>query len=289
MKDLFDIFHHAETIEVDDLADYQVALLDTEEPMQAADAVTALTLYQLEHGFDRGRFQMLQWAMSSRCADIVQARAIVGLLLICARLNIDDRWVLEQMADVLSYNDEFAYEAWVAILQSTKPERYDPNLELVKALYNTDTFLKNPKMFFEPFDRGVIEELDDYEWKLVELFFKTMNLCDSDMYALLQLLVQYLPAIANQLRNEEIDIDDLEYMDIKFQQLVSISNGRNHLQVRQEELTETENYVQQLYRFISLSRQTPLRVSEKKDDLRRTMIDRMVVVGAERKAEVEGI
>ena len=289
LKDLFDIFRKSEIIEVEDLADYQVALLDTEEPMQAAGAVTALTLYQLEHGYDRGRFQMIQWAMSTRCADIIQARAIVGLLLICARQKIRDPWVLEQMADVLSYHNEFAYEAWIAILQSTKPEQYDPNFEVVKALYDTQLFANHPNMYFELFDRGVVEELDDFEWKLAEMFFKTMNLCDSDMFAIMLLLKQYMPAIANQLKEEDIDLDALDNVDIKFQQMMMISNGKSQLQPLGEELTETENYVQQLYRFMKLSKSTPLRVSDSMAALRNTMIDRMIAVGIERQKELENL
>ena len=83
MKDLFHIFRTNEAVEVEDLADFQVILLDAEQPTQAAMAITALTLYQLEHGYDRGRFQMLLWAMSRHCAEVVRARALVGLLLIC--------------------------------------------------------------------------------------------------------------------------------------------------------------------------------------------------------------
>lgn len=289
MKDLFTIFRANETVEVEDLADYQVALIDTEDPVQAAHAVTAITLYQLEHGYDRGRFQMLQWALSNRCADIIQARAMVGLLLICARFDLRDEWVLEQMADVLSYHDEFAYDAWLSILRTTKPEKYDPNFEIIKSLYNVSPFTEDPTLFFEPFDRGVVENLDDYEWKLTELFFHTLNSCDSDMYVLLIFLKQFLPSIAHQLKSDDIDIEALDYVDIKFQQMMMISNGKDHLQVREEELTETENYVQQLYRFIRLSHFTHLQASASMDVLRKTMIDRMIVVGAERKAEVENI
>ena len=79
MKDLFDIFRTREAVEVEDLADYQVILLDTEQPTQAAMAITALTLYQLEHGYDRGRFQMLLWAMSKHCANVLPISASIGI------------------------------------------------------------------------------------------------------------------------------------------------------------------------------------------------------------------
>lgn len=289
MKDLFNIFRSNEVVEVDDLADYQVELIDTEDPYPAAMAVTALTLYQLEHGYDRGRFQMIQWALSSRCADVVQVRAMIGLLLICSRQNIKDEWVLEQMAELLSYHNELAYESWYAILTTFKQSVYDPNYAIVKSLYNVPPFTEEPQFYFEPFDRGVVENLDDFEWKISEMFFRTLNVCDSDMYCLMLFLKQFLPAIAKQLKDEDIDIDSLDNIEIKFQQMMMISNGKDHLQPREEELSEIENYVQQLYRFITLSRHTPLRLSENMQQLRHTMIDRMIVVGIDRKSEIDGI
>jgi hypothetical protein len=289
MKDLFDIFRTREAVEVEDLADYQVILLDTEQPTQAAMAITALTLYQLEHGYDRGRFQMLLWAMSKHCANVVRARAIVGLLLVCARLNVTDEWALEQMAELLSFESELAFDAWVAILQTGKPKVYDPNLEMVKPIYGMQPFTKAPELFFEPFEREQLGEMDEFEWRLADMFFETMNVCDSDKYALLVILKQYLPVIVEQLREQEIDLEQLEYVDINFQKMMMISNGKNQLQRRDAELTEVENYVQQLYRYIRLSRHTPLRLTENLSELRNTMIDRMVVVGKEKRDEIENI
>lgn len=289
MKDLFHIFRTTEAVEVEDLADYQVILLDTEQPTQAAMAITALTLYQLEHGFDRGRFQMLLWATSRNCADNVRARAIVGLLLVCARLNVTDQWALEQMAELLSYESETAFEAWCAILQTAKPEEYDQNFAMVKPLYNSQPFTNSPELFFEPFERGKVEDLDDFEWRVVDLFFDAMNVCDSDKYALLLVLKQYLPMIVQQLKEQDIDLDSLEYVDLNFQRMMMISNGKHMLQKRDTELTTVENYVQQLYRFIRLSRHTPLRVTENMGELRKTMIDKMVVVGAAQIAAISAI
>ena len=144
-------------------------------------------------------------------------------------------------------------------------------------------------MFFLPFLRGKIENLDDYEWKLAELFFKTLNVCDSDKYALLMILKQYMPAIVQQLREQDIDIDDLALIDVNFQQMIMLGNGRNRLQRNTRELTPAEQYVQQLYRFLLLSHQTPVRVSEDINELKKTMISRMVVVGKARIAEIENI
>lgn len=289
LKDLFHIFRTTEAVEVEDLADYQVILLDTEQPMQAAMAITALTIYQLEHGFDRGRFQMLLWAMSRHCAEVVRARAMVGLLLICGRLNITDPWALEQMAELLSYEHEPAFDAWRAIMQTAKPQEYDPNYEMVRPLYGVSPFTNSAELFFEPFERGKVENLDDYEWKVAEMFFQAMNLCDCDKYALLLILQRYLPAIVQQLKEQDLDIDSLEYVDMNFQKMVMLTNGKNKLQRLTRELTPAEHYVQQLYRFITLSRHTSLRPSEDVKVLRKTMIDRMVVVGSARIAEIEKI
>lgn len=291
MKDLFHIFRTNEAVEVEDLADYQVILLDTEQPTQAAMAITALTLYQLEHGFDRGRFQMLLWAMSRHCPEVVRARAIIGLLLVCGRLNVTDPWALEQMAELLSYDSDMAYEAWCAILQTAKPEVYDTNLEMVKHFYSMPPFSNSPELFFQPFERGQVEDLDDYEWKMVQLFFRTMNVCDCDKYAMLFLLRQYLPTIVEQLKEQEIDIDSLELIDINIQQVMMIAQGKTNARLprRTKELTPVENYVQELYRFIRLSSHTPLRLTENIGDLRNTMIDRMVVVGAERRKQIDNI
>lgn len=290
MKDLFHIFRTNDAVEVEDLADYQVILLDTEQPTQAAMAITALTLYQLEHGFDRGRFQMLLWAMSRSCPEEVRVRAIVGLLLICGRLKVMDSWALEKMADLLSYDSELAFEAWQAILRTSKPAVYDPNLEMVKQLYNSPQFANAPELYFEPFVRGQIEDLDDYEWKMTELFFHAMNVCDSDKYALLLVLKQYLPAIVQQLKEQDIDLDSLEFVGMNFQQIMLMGQGgKQKLQRREYELTPVDNYVQQLYRFIGLSRHTPLRLTKDINELRNTMIDRMVVVGAERRKVLEDL
>lgn len=292
LKDLFHIFRTNDAVEVEDLADFQVILLDKEQPTQAAMAITALTIYQLEHGFDRGRFQMLLWAMSRHCPDEVRVRAIVGLLLICGRLDVKDSWALEQMAELLSYdNNNMAFEAWQAILRTAKPDVYDPNFEMLKPIYNQEPFTNAPELYFEPFERGKIENLDDYEWKMAELFFRTMNVCDSDKYALLLALRSYLPAIVQNLKEQDIDIDALEFVGINFQQIMMMGQGtgKRQLQKRAAELTPVESYVQQLYRFIRLSRHTPLRLTEHIEDLRKTMIDRMVVVGAAQIAQIEAI
>lgn len=289
LKDLFNIFQKNEVVEVDDLADFQVLLLDTYAPSQAAMATTALTLYQLEHGYDRGRFQMLLWAMNNHCANLVRVRAMVGLLLICARLKLTDPWALDQMAELLSLEHELAFDAWRAIMQTAKPDKYDPNFAMVRSLYSSPPFCDSPEMFFLPFLRGKIENLDDYEWKLAELFFKTLNVCDSDKYVLLMILKQYMPAIVQQLREQDIDIDDLALIDVNFQQMIMLGNGRNRLQRNTRELTPAEQYVQQLYRFLLLSHQTPVRVSEDINELKKTMISRMVVVGKARIAEIENI
>lgn len=274
---------------MEDLADFQVILLDTEQPTQAAMAITALTIYQLEHGYDRGRFQMLLWAMSRHCAEVVRARAMVGLLLICSRLNITDQWALEQMAELLSYESEMAFEAWVAILKTGKPEVYDQNLDMVRPLFNAQSFADSPEMFFEPLERGKVENLDDFEWRVTEMFFRSLNVCDSDKYALLLVLKQYLPVIVEQFKAQDIDLDALDHMDIDLQRVMMISNGKHTLHSRKTALTEVENYVMQLYRFIRLSHHTQLRLSEDIHQLRHTMIDRMVVVGAAQSAQIEAI
>ena len=290
MKDLFHIFRTNEAVEVEDLADYQVILLDTTQPTQAAMAITALTLYQLEHGFDRGRFQMLLWGMNDHCANNVRARALVGLLLICARLNVTDSWALEQMAELLSYNSELAFEAWVAILRTAKPDEYDPNFEMTKPMYNSQQFVNSPELFFQPFERGKVEEMDDFEWKVMELLLRTMNACDCDKYALVLALQQYIPAIAQQLREQDVDIDSLEFIGMNIQQIMTMTNGsKRKLPRRETELSDAENYVQQLYRFIRLSHHTPLRLTDDVLSLRKTMIDKMVVVGAAQIAQIEAI
>ena len=116
-----------------------------------------------------------------------------------------------------------------------------------------------------------------------------MNLCDSDKYALLLILQRYLPAIVHQLKEQDIDIDSLEYVDMNFQKMVMLSNGNQRLQRLAHELSPAEQYVQQLYRFLSLSRLTYLRPSEDVTALRKTMIDKMVVVGTERRKVLEGL
>ena len=289
MKDLFNIFRTNEAVEVEDLADFQVILLDTDDSLPAAMAITALTLYQLEHGYDRGRFQMMLWAMSKHCPMEVRIRAMVGLLLICGWLDVKDSWALDQMAELLSYEYDLAFDAWRAILQTAKPDKYDPNYVMVSPLYGTPPFTESPELFFEPFERGRVENLDDYEWKVMELFYEAMNLCDSDKYALLLILQRYMPAIVEQLKEQDIDIDSLEEVSINFQKLVMFSNGNHKLQRLAYELSPPEQYVQQLYRFINLSRHTPLRWSVDMQALRQTMIDKMVVVGSAQIAAVEAI
>lgn len=270
------------------MADYQIALIDESNPLEAARAVTALTLYLLEHEFDRGRFQMLLWALSNRCNETVQARAMVGLQLICALQNPTGGWILEQMADVLSYHDEMAYECWCALLESVNPDRFDPNFALMAPMYNIDVFQNNPYLYFELFDRGIVEEFDDFEWKLMEMFFSNWNLCDSDMFALLLMIKQYLPTIAHQLRENEVNIEDLEFMDIRFDQMVHITDGRHNLTQLDADLSIAENYVQQLYRYIKLSKQMTMKMWTEAD-LVQTMMQHMIIVGAERKNEAEEI
>ena len=114
-----------------------------------------------------------------------------------------------------------------------------------------------------------------------------MNVCDSDKYALLLILKRYLPAIVQQLSEQDIDIESLEFIDMNFQQMIMIGNGSHKLQRNTRELTPAELYVQQLYRFMLLSHLTPVRVSENVNELRKTMIDKMVVVGAERRKVLE--
>lgn len=289
MKDLFDIFQRNESVEVDDLADYQVILLDRDQPTQATMAITALTLYQLEHGYDRGRFQMLLWAMSKNCSASIRMRAMVGLLLVCGYHDVRDEWALDQMAELLSYEHAMAFDAWCTILQMCKPQTYDPNYVIMRPMYNTEPFTNSPEMYFEPFMRGKVENLGDYEWKVAEMFFATMNVCDSDKYVLMILLRQYLPVIVEQLREQDVDLDTLDDININFQQMMMISNGKDHLKPQKNPLSELDNYMQQLYRFITISRHTSARLDKDVSALRKTMIDRMVVVGSNLRNEIEKI
>ena len=289
LKDLFNIFLKNETVEVEELADYQVLLLDSYDPKPAMMAVTALTVYQLEHGYERGRFQMLLWAMSKRCSLSVRLRAIIGLLMICGYKDVRDEWALEQMADLLSYENEMAFDAWCTILMACKPETFDPNYAIMRPMYNSEPFTNSPEMYFQEFERGVVENIGDYEWRLAEIFFDTMNVCDSDKYVLMILLRQYLPVIVEQLKEQDIDLDALDDINLNFQQMMMISNGKDHLKPRKNELNPMENYVQQMYRFINASRHTSARLDKDKDALRKTMIDKMVVVGAEQNAEINAI
>ena len=289
MKDLFNIFRTADTIGVEDLADYQVILLDTMDEKPAIMATTALTIYQLEHGYDRGRFQMLLWAMSKHCSIHVRIRAMVDLLLVCSRQNVTDEWALEQMAELLSYEHRLAFDAWCSILQSFNPEKYDPNYAILRSMYNVAPFKNSPELFFQPFERGEVENLDDYEWKVLELFLEAMNLCDSDKYLLTSFMKQYLPMIVQQLKEQDVDLESLDEINLNFQRMMMISNGEDHLQPRKYELDPIENYVQQFYRFIDASHQTSLHLTEDANQLIETMIGKMVVVGAKEIDTIEAI
>lgn len=289
MKDLYEIFRKNEVLDVDNVADYQVSLLDKEDPWQAAMAVTGLTLYQLEHGCDRGRFQMLLWALKENCAEVVRIRALVGLVLICGRLKVVDEWALEQMADVLSYNSEEAFDAWRAIMQSSKSEKHDPNFVMLKSVYARPPFINDEKIFFQPFEHGRVDQLEDDEWHLAESLFGTMHLCDCDKYAMLLSMQRYIPMLVKQLRAQGVEPDDLDVMNISIGQIEMIPDNMRDQFKRMTATTPIQNYVQQLYRFIRLSPHTPLRPTEDMNELRRTMIDKMIVVGANRIAELSAI
>ena len=136
MKDYFHIFCTRPMIEVDDQSDFQVLLQDEVDTTPACLAVTALTLYQLEHGFDRGRMQMLIWAMNAHCSKDVRLRARVGVILVMAVHDVRDSWALDQLAECISYEALHFYDAYRAILQIfTRNDEFDVNYLLFQMIY----------------------------------------------------------------------------------------------------------------------------------------------------------
>lgn len=273
MKDYFHIFSTHPSIEVDDQSDFQVLLQDEVDTTPACMAVTALTIYQLEHGYDRGRMQMLFWALNTHCRKSVRMRARIGIIFVMANLDVRDRWALEQLAECISYEPDACYEAYRAILQIfTRNEEFDVNYLLFQMIYGMPPFSKSPDLFFRPFARGQVENLSDEDWTFASSLTKAWHLCDSDRFALLLMLMPQLDSLRATLMEQNIDPEALADMQIHVERLASLSGEMKRAVLRMTKGSPLTDYVQQLYRFIQAHPQYRHNLQ------RQTMTDRMLIV-----------
>ena len=276
MKDYFHIFCTRPLIEVDDQSDFQVLLQDEVDTTPACLAVTALTLYQLEHGFDRGRMQMLIWAMNAHCSKDVRLRARVGVILVMAVHDVRDSWALDQLAECISYEALHFYDAYRAILQIfTRNDEFDVNYLLFQMIYGLPPFSKSPELFFKPFARGQVESLSDEDWAFASALTKTWHLCDSDRFALLLMLMPQLESLRATLMEQNVDPEVINEMQIHVERLASLPGEKRRAVLRMTQGSPLTDYVQQLYRFINAQKPlaTPL--------TRNTFVDKMIVVDSQ--------
>lgn len=273
MKDYFRIFRTQPLIEVDDQSDFQILLQDEVDTTPACMAITALTLYQLEHGFDRGRMQMLIWAMNAHCSKSVRLRARTGVILVMAAHDVHDTWALEQLAECISFEPEACYEAYKALLQIfTRNEEYDVNYLLFQMFYAMPPFSKSPELFFQPFARGQVEQLSDDDWKFANALTQAWHLCDSDRFALLLMLMPQLDSLRASLMEQNVDPDELAEMQIHVERLANLSGEMKRAVLRMTTGSPVSDYVQQLYRFIQAHK--PYQHALTRD----TLVDKMLVV-----------
>ena len=276
MKDYFHIFCTRPLIEVDDQSDFQVLLQDEVDTTPACLAVTALTLYQLEHGFDRGRMQMLIWAMNAHCSKDVRLRARVGVILVMAVHDVRDSWALDQLAECISYEALHFYDAYRAILQIfTRNDEFDVNYLLFQMIYGLPPFSKSPELFFKPFARGQVESLSDEDWAFASALTKTWHLCDSDRFALLLMLMPQLDSLRATLMEQNVDPEVINEMQIHVERLASLPGEKRRAVLRMTQGSPLTDYVQQLYRFINAQKPlaTPL--------TRNTFVDKLIVVDSQ--------
>ena len=273
MKDYFQIFSTNPAIEVDDQSDFQILLQDSVDTTPACMAVTALTLYQLEHGYDRGRMQMLIWAMNPHCPKDVRLRARIGVILVMAVCNVRDSWALEQLAEIISYEPNSCYEAYRAILQIfTRNEEFDVNYILFQMFYGMPPFSKSPELFFKPFERGQVEQLSDEDWSFANALTRAWHLCDSDRFALLLMLMPQLDHLRASFMQQNVDPEELADMQIHVERMTNLSGEMQRAVLRMTKGSPLTDYVQQLYRFTNAHKHFPHTLT------RDTFIDKMLVV-----------
>ena len=281
MKDYFQIFRTHPMIEVDDQSDFQVLLQDEVDITPACMAVTALTLYQLEHGYDRGRMQMLMWAMNKHCQKAVRMRARVGVILVMAVYDIQDEWALEQLSECISFEPSACYEAYRSILQIfTRNNDFDVNYMLFQMLYAVPPFSNSPELFFQPFQRGRVENLSDSDWSFADAITKTWHLCDSDRFALLIMLMPQLGKLRSTLEEQNVDVEALADMQLHIERLNTMSGDMKRMVLRMTKGSPVSDYVQQLYRFTNANSQYLHPIH------RNTFIDKMLVVDLNQKKEL---
>jgi len=280
MKDYFHIFFTRPMIEVEDQSDFQVLLQDEVDTTPACMAVTALTLYQLEHGYDRGRMQMLIWAMNIHCSKDVRLRARTGLILVMAVHDVRDTWALEQLAECISYEPAACYDAYRAILQIfTRNEEFDVNYLLFQMFYGMPPFSKSPDLFFRPFERGQVEQLSDEDWTFANALTQAWHLCDSDRFALLLMLMPQLDSLRASLMEQNVNPEELAEMQIHVERLANLSGEMKRAVLRMTKGSPVTDYVQQLYRFTN-AHKLPHTIN------RNTLVDKMLVVDQQQTNEL---
>lgn len=307
---LFDYYRADRLLIEDDVADFLVLMQDVAHPMDAAMAVSGLTLSLIEHAWNKERFSLLLKAYSICEEQIVRERLIVGILLVLMKNNAairdsEDLW--DTIQEVLTDDSELSFTALCNIARTSQVKQLEKfNQEMTKELLplmnqvGSDEFFDVIRKHQDEMDRMAKMSLDQNflifktayhtaffrecaaHWFLPWADEQLMNV-EEDRREQVEELLNNWP-MCDSDKYALIGMSDviLRTMQGQFQgeMMHHIGDQMGHMNII------TNGYIQQLYRYFRLSSFSHVNPMKLVAYLRDMWIYRMVVVGTKARAAI---
>lgn len=305
-REIFEYYSSARVLSSEGRLDFVSWVQDAPDTMKGSMAVAGISLSMIEHGWDEDKVRLLASVVNADNVLRIRQRAMAGLLLV---LMNNDGWVrravdtplMEDVQDAFAVDPSLALATLLSLLRTDKVdwvesaemalsremipllqagkqeeanavvERHKDEIMRVEKLQLDRTFLLFKRFYDSPFfrecaanwllpwDDRALQNADADDRAALQHLFSAVKMCDSDRYAFLcsplRQAVSQIPAAG----------------------LSGMSSERPS--GKKGSKFETDNYIQQLYRYFRLSSFTQVRPFEGVKNLRDTLVYRLVVVG----------
>ena len=301
--EIYDYYRADRVLNEDDRADFLVMMQDNAHPVDAAMAVSGLTVALIEYTWSKERFNLLLEGYYPCNSQMVRERIFVGLLLAMIKNNhaireSEDLW--DPIQEVLTDDAEMSFTALCNIARTTQVkylEQFNKTIskELMPLLdkVGSDEFYDAIRKHQGEMERIALMALDQ-NFLIFKDAYNTSFFQDTEAH-------WFLPWDNEQLLNvDEDNRDDIEELldqwpmcDSDKYAMLNVSNmllrtlkgqfGGDILHQTGERIGPmnimTNAYVQQMYRYFRLSKYSRVNPLELVAYLREMWVFRLVVVG----------
>lgn len=305
-RGIFEYYNTPHALSSEDRLDFVSLVQDAPDTVKGGMAVAGLSLSVIENGWNEDKVRLLASAANADNAPCIRQRAMAGLLLVLT--NNDSRVrraadtpLMEDVQDAVAADPPLALAtllsllrtgkvAWVessetalakelvpllqagkqaeanAVVERHKEEilraeelQLDRTFPLFRRFYNSPFFRECAANWLLPWDDRALQNAGEDDRTALQQLFSAVRMCDSDRYAFL----------CSPLRQAVSQIPAA-----KVPGMPSARPG-----AEEGSSSETDNYIRQLYRYFRLSSFTQAKPFEGVENLRDTLVYRLVVVG----------